>query len=133
MRRPMFLEELKEELKKGGLAFTEDEVVAGMRVHIAFPKEQLAVFVSLCSEGCGCPEHYMALQPPEEEAPSDTPWGKTPTQCQARLERETHRLEDAKWKVLRFWEHDVDRDIDAVVDEIRLELEDLQYRASGQG
>jgi len=124
-----YLRMLKDELKSEGVEFSEGEHVAGIKVPIAFIEQKLAVFVDPCKDGCGCPEHYEGLKEAKDPSPDvESPFGPDPTQCQARAERDRHRLMDAGWKVLRFWEHDVDRDPDGVARDIFDELDKVNSR-----
>ena len=114
-----YLRALKDELKGENVEFREGRRVVGVKVPIAFEAQKLAVFVDPCTNGCGCPEHYEGLKPVKDASPDvESPFGPDPTQCQARMERENHRLIDAGWKVLRFWEHDVDRNVDEVAEHV---------------
>jgi DNA mismatch endonuclease (patch repair protein) len=111
-----YLRALKKELNKQDIKFEQNKTIAGIKVPISFPASKVLVMIDECSDGCGCPEHY---QQPENE---DSPWGPGPTHCTARIERENHRLGEVGWKVLRFWEHDVDRSPESVAEQIFMEL-----------
>lgn len=66
---------------------------------LVFVTARLAVFV----DGCywhGCPEHY---EPPRANA---TCW-RTKVEQNVSRDRETNRiLRDARWRVVRIWEHE---------------------------
>ncbi|MEW5937980.1 MAG: hypothetical protein AB1665_09240 [Candidatus Thermoplasmatota archaeon] len=119
MAQGLYLRGLKDELKRRGMKFESGIVVGGVEVPIAFPEQRLAVFVDPCAEGCGCQEHQEASKGAEE------PWGTDPTKCQIRIESENHRLAEAGWTVVRFWEHDVDRSRTAAAERIACALEGL--------
>nr|WP_208619290.1 very short patch repair endonuclease [Amycolatopsis coloradensis] len=68
-------------------------------VDVAFPGPRVAVFV----DGCywhGCPDHYRPATTNAEF------WRKKIETNQERDLETTRRLEDAGWRVLRFWEHE---------------------------
>lgn len=141
---------LKDELAEREVIFEEDRTYIGVRVPISFPAQRLAVFIDPCSGGCGCPEHYLGMIENDKDEPYDanaslegsaafgpgadgqanigdaqgapSPFGPDPTRCSAHIEQENHRLADAGWKVMRFWEHDVDRSPDEVARRIYDEL-----------
>jgi len=123
-----FLRILADELDRQGVKYEQDWLVVGVKVPIAFAEQRLAVFVDPCADGCGCPEHYLGMIETDKDEPynppfgggrdGNHPFGPDPTKCSAHLEQQTHRLADAGWKVLRFWEHDVDRSPDEVARKI---------------
>jgi DNA mismatch endonuclease (patch repair protein) len=81
------------------------------RADLAFVGRKLAVFV----DGCfwhGCPEHYV---PPRS---SSGFWSRKLRNNVKRDQRQTHLLRDAGWLVLRFWEHEVAEDPEAVASRI---------------
>ncbi|MFH0816291.1 MAG: DUF559 domain-containing protein [Methanobacteriota archaeon] len=119
-----FLRILKDELAEREVYFEEDRTYIGLRVPISFPAQKLAIFVDPCADGCGCPEHYEGMRERPEDSPNVAePFGPEPTRCSAHIEQENHRLADAGWKVMRFWEHDVDRSPDEVARQIYDELD----------
>jgi DNA mismatch endonuclease (patch repair protein) len=70
-----------------------------VRVDIAFPGERVAVLV----DGCfwhSCPLHGNAPRANEMY------WSEKLARNRARDLRDTRRLTDAGWHVLRFWEHE---------------------------
>ena len=87
------------------------------RPDIVFPGRRLAVFV----DGCfwhGCTDHYVRPQ-------SRTGfWDQKLRSNVERDRRQTLRLEDGGWRVLRFWEHDVHTDLQSVVEAVRAALSD---------
>jgi DNA mismatch endonuclease (patch repair protein) len=112
---PELLEILKRELEANGVGFDLTVEVMGVPVPLAIPELRMAVFIDDCRNGCGCPEHYRR---PE----ANEPWPSI-TQCMARMEAENHKLAEAGWTILRFWEHDVDRSVEGVVERILQEME----------
>ena len=76
---------------------------------LAFIGPRLAVFV----DGCfwhGCPDHYTA---PTE---NDSFWRAKLERNVSRDRRVDHELAELGWRVLRFWEHEVTRDLPRVVE-----------------
>lgn len=82
---------------------------------IVFTRRRLAVFI----DGCfwhGCPEHYQA---PARNAEF---WLAKRRRNRDRDAETDASLVAAGWRVLRFWEHDVRSDPDAVATAIAREL-----------
>lgn len=78
---------------------------------LVFVSHRLAVFV----DGCfwhGCPEH--ATQPKANGGF----WREKLAENVQRDRRVNAALEVASWRVLRFWEHEVERDVDQAVQRI---------------
>ena len=74
------------------------------RADIVFTRRKIAIFI----DGCfwhGCPLHYVK---PRTNAQYWLP--KIERNIERDLEN-THRLEDAGWTVVRFWEHDDPADV----------------------
>ena len=86
------------------------------RADLAFVGKRVAVFV----DGCfwhGCPDHYVTPRSSRDF------WAtKLRTNVQ-RDQRQTQVLRDAGWTVLRFWEHEVAEDPEAVASSIECCLE----------
>lgn len=83
---------------------------------IVFIGDRLAVFV----DGCfwhGCPEHYR-----EPESNRDY-WIPKIERNRERDRRQTEELEDMGWTVLRFWEHEVNGELEKVVEAIESEIQ----------
>lgn len=83
---------------------------------ILFTRAQVAVFI----DGCfwhGCPEHYQA---PVRNADF---WIEKRRRNRERDAETDEVLRAAGWTALRFWEHDVKRDPDAVVAAITVAVE----------
>lgn len=92
---------LRRELHRRGQRFRVIVPVPGRprrTIDIAFPRQQLAVFV----DGCfwhGCPEHGTAPS-------ANAAWWTTKLSVNAARDRDTTEvLEAAGWRVLRIWEH----------------------------
>lgn len=98
-------------LLNAGIVAERTSVQGRVTVDIAFPEEQLLVFI----DGCfwhGCPDHYSRPRTNAEF------WAAKLAGNVARDRLQTLRLTDAGWHVLRVWEHDVVRDVEAVVGRI---------------
>ena len=81
------------------------------RPDIAFVGSRVAVFV----DGCfwhGCPEH--GVRPKTNTAF----WDNKLEENRVRDVRVAEELENQKWKVIRFWEHQIMDDLDTVVDAV---------------
>ena len=94
-----------------GLRYRLGLRVGAARPDIAFPRAKVVVFV----DGCfwhGCPEHYVR---PTGRAEF---WAAKLACNVDRDRRQTAALEAQGWIVLRFWEHAVAIDMEAVVDTI---------------
>ncbi len=81
------------------------------RPDVVFPGQRLAVFV----DGCfwhGCPEHYTA---PATNSPF---WRRKLDENAERDRRVDRQLEEQGWRVLRLWEHEVERELDAAVEKV---------------
>ncbi|MCK5945527.1 MAG: very short patch repair endonuclease [Planctomycetes bacterium] len=77
------------------------------RADLTFVGKRVAVFV----DGCfwhGCPEHYVTPRSSREF------WATKLRANVQRDQRQTEVLECAGWTVLRFWEHEVGEDPEAV-------------------
>lgn len=99
---------LRRRLWKNGLRYRKHPRIANTRPDFAFLRPRMAVFV----DGCfwhGCPRHYVA---PVGNAAF---WRDKLQRNQALDRRVTERLEDDGWMVLRVWECDVNKRLDAVI------------------
>ena len=90
-------------LKKAGLRFRTDtrpEPHLKIKADIVFPRQRVCVFL----DGCfwhGCPIHFKVPN-------SHSPWWKEKIQDNARRDaRQTQALRRLKWKVIRYWEHQI--------------------------
>lgn len=78
---------------------------------LAFPKSRVALFI----DGCfwhGCPIH--GVRPKTNRAF----WAKKLRQNFARDERTNLELRKTGWKVVRCWEHDVERNLQRLVERL---------------
>jgi DNA mismatch endonuclease, patch repair protein len=82
---------------------------------VAFIRARVAVFV----DGCfwhGCPKCYRSPSTNREY------WDQKLTANRARDQRVTLQLESAGWAVMRFWEHDIEKDVEGCVQEVLAQL-----------
>lgn len=111
---------LRGALWRAGLRYRLHYRLACGRPDLAFPGARVAVFI----DGCfwhGCPEHYI-----RPRARADF-WSRKLRQNVERDIRQTRALQEAGWKVERFWEHEIFTRLVAVVERVR------QLRYSGAG
>jgi len=94
---------LRSVLQKLGLRFRNDlNVVAGIRckADIVFRRARVGIFV----DGCfwhGCPVHFRAPK-------TNTEWWQEKIEDNIRRdERQTAKIQNAGWVVVRLWEHEV--------------------------
>jgi DNA mismatch endonuclease (patch repair protein) len=90
------------------------------KIDISFPSKRLAIFV----DGCfwhGCPVHSNLPKTHKEY------WYPKLKMNKERDKAKNKRLEAQGWKVLRFWEHELN-DISVVLDTIRTELKDAEKK-----
>jgi len=86
------------------------------RPDIIYPGARVAIFV----DGCfwhGCPSHYQA------PANNSEKWLKKITATKKRDELVRKELQIEGWKVIRFWEHSVERNTDECVEIVRCRLQ----------
>jgi len=103
---------LRRALWGGGLRYRTRTSIEGAKPDIAFPGKRVVVFV----DGCfwhGCPKHFSV---PRENASF---WSSKIEKNRARDARNNQRLESHGWRVLRFWECEVEKELDRVVGRIR--------------
>lgn len=108
---------LRKALWHTGLRYRLQKKVAGATPDIVFPGSSVAIFV----DGCfwhGCPNHYTA---PENNADF---WRDKLERNRERDQRDNRTLENAGWTVLRFWECQINDDLEQVVEEVRSEVND---------
>lgn len=89
-------------------------------IDIAFPAKKLAIFV----DGCfwhGCPIHSHLPKSNEEY------WYPKLKKNIERDHQKIQRLETDNWKVLRFWEHEL-QEIEKVISKIQFLLQERQLR-----
>jgi DNA mismatch endonuclease (patch repair protein) len=87
----------------------------GGRIDIAFTRWKVAILV----DGCFWHGHPSKWQPGRWEGY----WNEKIKRNIARDRRHDQALTDAGWRVLRFWDLDVEHDPSAVVERVRRELE----------
>jgi DNA mismatch endonuclease (patch repair protein) len=105
---------LRSALWRCGLRFRVTTRLPG-RPDVVFPTERVAVFV----DGCfwhSCPEHRV------QPATNAAFWQEKLSANVARDRRADQALAADGWTVLRFWEHDVEEKINAVVNRVRRSL-----------
>lgn len=92
------------------------------RPDLVFRKPRLIVFV----DGCfwhGCPIHYALPRTPNEY------WAEKVRKNVERDRERTLALEAVGWRVFRFWEHEVLRNLEQVIDSIKAGLLDNSTQA----
>lgn len=103
--------EIRRRLHARGLRYRVNHRIEGCRPDIVFTARRVAVFI----DGCfwhGCPAH--AVRPSTNTAF----WDKKIATNMERDQLQSERLRGAGWRVLRFWEHSVEAEPDAVVQQI---------------
>lgn len=78
---------------------------------LVFPGPKVAVYVDGC-QWHGCPEHYVRPRTRTDF------WSAKLAGTLARDRRQTLRLEAEGWQVLRFWEHEVVEELEAVATQV---------------
>jgi DNA mismatch endonuclease, patch repair protein len=112
---------LRRRLWGEGLRYRLGIKTPGGRPDLVFLGARIAVFI----DGCfwhGCPQHYVSPR-----TGSDF-WARKLVENVERDRRQTLALEAAGWIVLRFWEHEVWEEMDAVVTAIRGAIEGFPAR-----
>lgn len=102
---------LRRALWHRGFRFRVHFRVAGARPDIVFTSRKLAIFI----DGCfwhGCPQHYVM--------PRTRPkfWSEKLETNTKRDRKQTVALIESGWRVLRFWEHEVDSDLAQVATDV---------------
>lgn len=103
---------LRRALWRAGLRYRVDYPISGIRPDVVFTRAKLAIFV----DGCfwhGCPTHYV------EPVRNAAFWRQKVEGNRRRDESVTHRLQSSGWRVLRFWECEINEEIDRLVREVR--------------
>nr|MDT0663803.1 very short patch repair endonuclease [Micromonospora sp. DSM 115978] len=107
---------LRQAVHAAGLRFrVHRTVLPRCTPDFVLPRWQLAVFV----DGCfwhGCPDHGMK----HFRGPNAGRWKKKFDNNRARDRRSDAELTAAGWRVLRIWECEVKRDVDAAAESVRL-------------
>lgn len=104
---------LRKALWNKGIRYRLHVRVEGTRPDLVFASRRLVVFV----DGCfwhGCPQHYV-----RPRSRSDF-WADKLAVNTSRDRSQTTRLMEKGWSVLRFWEHEIDSDLERVVAEVAL-------------
>lgn len=102
---------IRRALWRAGVRYRIGIRIEGVRADLVFPRQKVCVFV----DGCfwhACPIHGTMPA-------SNTPfWTDKLNGNVERDQRQTKRLVEAGWRVLRFWEHDTIECLPQVVDKI---------------
>lgn len=107
---------LRRALWRAGLRYRTRTRIERSKPDVAFLSKRVLVFV----DGCfwhGCPQHYT------EPTANAAFWSAKIEKNKARDERNKQELETKGWKVLRFWECEVEKDLAKVVATIQYHLE----------
>ncbi|MGP3660941.1 very short patch repair endonuclease [Burkholderia gladioli] len=107
--RPELL--LRKALWRQGLRYRLGVKVEGTRPDLVFCAQRVVVFV----DGCfwhGCPCHYVRPRSGAEF------WAAKLAANTTRDRRQTRLLLDAGWTVLRIWEHEINSDLEGVLDRL---------------
>jgi DNA mismatch endonuclease (patch repair protein) len=94
-----------------GLRYRKHLKIGDARPDVCFIGKRLAIFV----DGCfwhGCPEHFT---PPKSNTQY---WERRIERNQGRDRRNDTQLETEGWTVRRYWECEVEADIESIVQEI---------------
>lgn len=95
---------LRKALWQNGFRFRVNFRVVGIRPDIVFTARKLVVFV----DGCfwhGCPQHYVMPRTRPEF------WSDKLETNTRRDRKQTVGLMENGWRVLRFWEHEIETDL----------------------
>lgn len=111
-------------LYASGLRYRVHQRVHGARPDIVFGRRKIAVFIDGCFWHM-CPVHFRL---PSTNAAY---WKKKVNSNVERDSRQDRELKALGWTVLRFWEHEVDKDVNGIVARIALEVSALSIRSSG--
>jgi DNA mismatch endonuclease (patch repair protein) len=117
---------LRSELFRRGLRYRVHLAGLPGKPDIVFTKARLAVFV----HGCfwhGCPLHYNK---PVSRAAF---WAEKLQSNRDRDARVSAALRADGWRVLDFWEHEVEEDVAAVADKVQAGLNALRARGGPRG
>jgi DNA mismatch endonuclease (patch repair protein) len=102
--------QLRKQLWRQGFRYTLRSKLPG-RPDLVLPKYKTVIFI----DGCfwhRCPTHFKA---PASNVPF---WDKKIQSNVDRDARNEAKLRDAGWRVLRFWEHEIDRELPNLVNKI---------------
>ncbi len=110
---------LRKSLWARGLRYRKHQRVAATRPDVCFVGPRIAVFV----DGCfwhGCPRHYTAPKTRQVF------WETKLRRNRERDKRNSTDLEGVGWTVRRYWECEIDSDVEAIA----LEIESLVRRSA---
>ena len=99
-----------------GYRYRLQQKTPGGRADLVIRSRKLALFV----DGCfwhGCPEHYVRPRS------SNSFWDKKLNENVTRDRRQTLKLENEGWRVVRVWEHEIAEDPEAALSKIVEALE----------
>lgn len=102
-------------LWRAGIRYRIGIRIDGVRPDIVFPRQKVCVFV----DGCfwhACPMHGTI------PASNTSFWREKLYRNAARDQRQSNLLVESGWRVLRFWEHDVNDCLPEVVSKIIADL-----------
>jgi DNA mismatch endonuclease (patch repair protein) len=102
---------LRRALWARGLRYRTNVRTPGGRADVAVPSKQIAVFI----DGCfwhGCPEHYVRPRT------RSSFWDQKLRSNVERDRRQSQRLVDAGWTLVRLWEHEVRESTDRAADKV---------------
>lgn len=106
-----------------GLRYRLGEIVCSCRPDIVFPGPKVVVFV----DGCfwhGCPDHYVNPRTRRRF------WAKKLSDNVERDRRQTWKLEQDGWSVIRIWEHEVFENVEQVVRRVVAAVQNNERDAS---
>ena len=115
---------LRKRLWREGLRYRLKARTPAGRPDLTFVGPRVAVYV----DGCfwhGCPDHYVRPRS------STGFWSSKLRENVMRDRRQTLELEVSGWTVLRFWEHEIYQDLEAVVTSIKSAVAGSRSAAPG--
>ena len=106
---------LRNALWKRGFRYRKNYRLPVAKADLVFLRHRVAIFI----DGCfwhGCPDHYVRPRSRSEF------WEEKLRENVLRDRRQTLKLEEVGWRVVRVWEHQVFTDLAGVVDRIEASL-----------
>ena len=101
---------LRADLWRNGFRYRLKSKLYG-KPDLVFPTAIVAVFVDGCQWHC-CPQHWVRPK-------SNTDFWDRKFETNRNRDADVNKhLHDRGWTVLRFWEHEIERDCSAIVDQI---------------